>query len=920
MAGGSAAIEFRVLGAVEAFRDGAPVPLGGPRQRALLALLLIEPRRRIASERLADELWQGNPPSGAATLQSYVSRLRSALAEDVTIASVAGGYTIDVEPERVDAKRFERLVDEARAAVSRGTPRRAAERFHAALAHWRGEPFAALPEVAALQAEGRRLEALRIEAFEELIEAELQLGRDAELVDEIEALVAEHPYRERLWRQLMLALYRAERQADALAAYRRARRLLDEELGVEPSEELRALEQAILRHEVPTVPKIEERHNLPAALTSFVGRDRELVDIEHLLGETRLLTLTGVGGVGKTRLALEVAHRGLPDFADGVYFVDFSALADSDLVPQHVAAALGVREHGDVEMAEMLVGRLREAQLLLVLDNCEHLREPVAELAHGLLRAAARVRVLATSREPLGAPGELDHPVPPMDPSEGAQLFLARARAARPGLSEDERALTSATRICEMLDGLPLALELAAVRAKALSLEEIAARLADRFRFLVSWRRLAPARHRTLREAMDWSYELLSEDEGAAFARLSVFAGGFTLDAVAAVCLNGDDERALDLIERLVQASLVVAEEGEGETRYRLLETVREYAAHRLEEGGIATATKDAHVRFFCDLADSAALRGPDQGQWLARLDADLDNLRAAIDTAAATGDPESELRLVGSLGRYWWIRGLLTEGRTRIAAALARGSGLPVSLRANPLHRAAGLAYAQDDYERARPLAIEALEAARASGDIQAEMAANTVLGATAMEQQDYAAARRHFSESLSLAERHGLGEDEMTGEMNLGIAAVYSGDAREALQILGAILVAARQAQSPEAMGLALLHLGLAAYQLGDDEAARASWEETREVLAGYGFPQHVAHALQGLAAVDARAGSHVSAARLLGWADLSLGGAGASAHDAFGSRVAVYAEAEARKHLGDDAFRAAWEEGRQQEAARL
>jgi len=339
---------------------------------------------------------------------------------------------------------------------------------------------------------------------------------------------------------------------------------------------------------------------------------------------------------------------------------------------------------------------------------------------------------------------------------------------------------------------------------------------------------------------------------------------------------------------------------------------VRRYAVERLEEIGRATEATRSHLAYYTELVGAAELRGPAIAEGLHRLDAEIDNIRAALDAAAALGDPEVELRLVGSLGRYWWIRGLLTEGRARIDAALARGSGLPASLRANALHRAAGLAYAQDDYESARSMAMKALEAARASGDVYAEISAHTVIGGVAMEQEDFTAAQEHHSASLALAEEHGLADDVRTAKVNLGIVAVYSGDSRGAVQILGEILEAARGANNLELTSFVQLHLGLAAYELGDDEAARASWDEARVGFVRLDFPQHIGHALQGLAALDARAGQHASAARLLGTAAGALGRAGALAGDAFGSRVAVRAEAEARAQLGDDAFTAAFEEG--------
>jgi DNA-binding SARP family transcriptional activator len=443
-------LEFRVLGPVEAVRNETRLALGGPRPRALLALLLLEPGRAVPADRLTEELWQGKLPSGRSTLPSYVSRLRAVLGDETPITSSASSYALEVSPEQVDLARFERLVGEGQDALVRDASTRAAERFEKALSLWRGRPFGDLANEGMLRQEAERLEELRVAALEGRIQAELQLGKSAELVEELEALVQEHPYRERLWAQLMLALYRSGRQAYALAAYHRARAILDEQLGLEPSEELRQLEQAILRQEVPEARPPEERHNLPAPLTSFVGRKVELEELQQLLSEARLVTLTGVGGTGKTRLALEAARRALVDFPDGVYFADLAPVGEQALVARQVAEVLDVREQGDVPLEQLIAERLREQETLLLLDNCEHLREVCAELGRRLLATCPKLRILATSRELLGAPGEVDYPVPPlalpsadapMDEvrtSEAVELFLVRAREARRHLQEDE--------------------------------------------------------------------------------------------------------------------------------------------------------------------------------------------------------------------------------------------------------------------------------------------------------------------------------------------------------------------------------------------------------------------------------------------------------------------------------------------------
>jgi predicted ATPase/DNA-binding SARP family transcriptional activator len=922
-------IEFRVLGPIEVVRDGNLVGLGGPRQRVLLALLLVSAPRPVPIDRLADELWHGEPPDGASTtMRAYVSKLRTVLGGDAPITSSNAGYALDVEGDHVDATRFERLAIEGREALERGGTRRAAMRLRRALELWRGHPFAGVSDEGALRMEAQRLEDLRLSAFEDRIEADLALGRDAELVDELEGLVRDHPYRERLWRQLMLALYRAERQTDALAAYRRARALLDEELGLEPGEELQRLEQAILRHEVPAARPPEERHNLPAPVSSFVGRETELADIDRLLTTGRLLTLSGVGGVGKTRLALEAARRAIGESPDGVFLVDLSALTEPVLVARQVATALDIREQPDAPLAEQLLARLRDADLLIVLDNCEHMREVCAELCGRLLGSCPRLRVLATSRAALGVPGEVDYPVPPLpvpspaaDPdelhaSEAVRLFLARASDVQPRRSETPEAFATAARICRDLDGLPLAIELAAARAKAFSFEEIARRLDDRFQFLVSWRRLAPARHRTLRAAMDWSYELLSDDERALLDRLSVFAGGVTLAAAAAVCLDGLDARAVDLVGRLVEASLIVPEERDGETRYRLLETVRQYAAERLESRGETAAVRRRHADQFLTLAESVQTRGAGQSQGLTQIDADLDNIRAALEFAVASGDADKELRLVAALWPYWHVRGHLAEGRDRLEAAIARENAAASGAYTRAAFGAGILAWSIGDYSRTRAIAKELLKAAKATASRSDEHAAYKLLSHVALRERKFAAAERYSKRTLELARRFDSDHDVSTAQLNLAVVYLDWGKTEAAIPMLEDVLAYNQRNGIVEGAGFALLNLGEADYHLGDYARARARFEEARKAFASVGFKAHVGHALTGLAGVQASSGHHEEAARLLGRADALLAEVGTSKDD-FDPTLAAKVEAEARAHLGEDGFVAAYEHGRRSES---
>jgi predicted ATPase/DNA-binding SARP family transcriptional activator len=920
-------IEFRVLGAVEAVRDGSTLALGGPRQRALLALLLLEPGQPVSGDRLVEELWYGNPPAGASTtLRSYVSRLRRVLGPEVPIVGHASGYALEVPPELIDRNRFERLARGGAEALGRRTPRRAAERFREALSLWGGRPFAELSDEGALRAEADRLEDLRLNVVEQRIEAELELGESSELVEELEALVREHRLREPYWRQLMLALYRAGRQADALDTYRRARNVLREEVGLEPSEELKRLEQAILRQEVERVQPPEERHNLPAPTTSFLGRETELAEVAGFLREARLVTLTGLGGAGKTRLALELARRALPDFRDGVFLCDFAPLREPELVTRRVSSVLGVQEQAGVETQALLVRQLRRSELLLVLDNCEHLLETSAELAQRLLAGCERVRILATSRASLGLPGEVDYSVPPLSlpppeaslaelqRSEAVALFLARASEARPKLEQDADSVLTAAKICADLEGLPLAIELAAARVKALTLQDIAERLTDRFRFLTSWRRLTDARHRTLGEAMDWSYELLSKEEQVLLDRLSVFSGTFDLEAVAGVCLEGDEERALELVERLVDASLVGAGPERGATRYRLLETVRQYGAGRLGERGESEAVHRRHLEHYTRFAEDCWWMMPqDRQKWVQELQPDYDNLRAALAWSRDARKDEYLGRLVAVIWQLWWVRGDLTEGREWLDLALERGPHAD-RVKARILEGAAGLAWAQGDFDRAADYAQTGLNAFEELEEPIGRIGCQTILGHVAMTRRDFREAERRFAHTRELGAQLGAehrGDLHVAlADMNLGSVAHTQGDLDRAADLYRSARAVHNAEGDRGGAALCDLFLGLAAVEAGRFEDAEASLGEAFPVFQEMGFLQYVAHCLDGIAGVAQARGKSEEAARLLGAAEGFRERTGNPA-PLEGARERTIAEA--KRELGEEAFEAAYEQGR-------
>lgn len=873
------ACEFRVLGPVEVVRAGQSVPLGGRRQILLLALLLIEPGRTISSDRLIDELWQGEPPEGAeGTLRVYVSRLRSALGENILFAR-RPGYVLDIATEALDASRFERHLREGRDGLARGAAGFAADRLAAALELWHGPAFADVRDGGAVADEARRLDELRLVAIEERNDAELSLGRHASLVAELERLVAEHPHRERLWRQLVLALYHSQRQVEALAAYRRARMLLTEEFGIDPSEELQALEVAVLRQDIAPVPTAVEHHNLPAPLTSFIGREQELDDIAELLRTHRLVTLTGLGGTGKTRLALEAATRQIGAWTGGVWLIDLTVHADPRTMASAVASVLGVRERPDMSALNGLIEHLRNEELLILLDNCEHVASACGELAHEVLRACPSVRVLATSRIPLGTPGEVDYGVDPLPtPTDdlpanevarfaSVRLFLERGRALRRDLAGTPPDMTTVARICRELDGLPLAIELAAAHAKALSVDDIASRLDNRFRFLRSWRRLAAPRHQTLRATIDSSYELLEADERELLAGLSVFAGGFTLDSVAAICAHGDLVRAEELVSKLVESSLVVAGTQHGATRYRLLETIREYAAGRLDSPGRRDELHRSHAAHFLDLVENAPIEDPvGKIEALALRDRERDNLDAAIRWTVATGS-DLAVPLASALWRYWQIRGHRRQGLDWLEQALAVPASLPLPARADALAGAALIARLLGEFARAEHFAREGIALGRAVGPPVALTLSLNVLTTLAARAGDFDQAREHCDESVTVARAAGDVRLEAIALFILAEGLLHGGRHADVRDIGDRALGLARTSGDQEVIAIVLARLGIAAVHEHRLDEATGHLTEAVEHARALGFPDIAAWCCDGLALVAAELGDVVRAARLLG-----------------------------------------------------
>ncbi|MFC5749614.1 BTAD domain-containing putative transcriptional regulator [Actinomadura rugatobispora] len=720
-------MRFGVLGPLAVWTDdGRPVHVPEPKVRALLADLLVARGRPVPSDRLVDDLWGERPPRNpTGTLQARISQLRAVLdgAEPGARALVAfrpPGYAL--EASDVDAARFEELTVRAGKAADPGLR---ASLLVEALDLWRGEAFADVADAAFARAAITDLEERRLAALEDLAWTRLELGEHALAASELAGPVAHHPLRERLRAAYMKALYLAGRQGEALAAYQDLRERLAEELGVDPGPEAAALHQAILLRDPALAPRpatvpeaaAPSRTNLPEPLSDLVGRDEAIKEARDALATSRLVTLTGPGGVGKTRLALAVAaDPGGPPFPDGVWLAELAAVpaaGSAGVLGDAVAGVLGLRDDSlPGDPVERLAEALRGRRMLLVLDNCEHVIGPAAELAVRLLASAPGLRVLATGREPLGIEGERLLAVPPLEHAGAVELFTARAAAAAPGFTVDDPAAVAM--ICRRLDGIPLALELAATRVRALGVRELAGRLDDRFRVLSSGRRDAPARQRTLRAVIDWSWELLDGPERLVLRRLAVHADGCALEAAERICAEPGVD-VLDVLARLVDRSLVtVVRDGSGGTRYRLLESVAAYGLERLEEAGEGDAVRRRHARHYAGLAGrgTAGLRGPDQRQWLGRLDREGANLRAALDRAAGAGDADLALALVNGLAWYWYLRGRFGEATRSLDAALAvPGPADPVA-RAEAVAWRAGMVMASGDGDDSERLRLEALRA----------------------------------------------------------------------------------------------------------------------------------------------------------------------------------------------------------------
>jgi predicted ATPase/DNA-binding SARP family transcriptional activator len=841
--------EFRLLGPIAALADGRALALGAPKQRALLATLLLQPGEVVSRDRLVDSVWGEDPPASAQqSLQVYVHGLRRALGAE-RIETHGAGYRLRVHEGELDLQRFDRLAARGRAALDAGRAAEALDTLESALALWSGSPLADLADEPIGRREIPRLEDARLHAIELRNDAQLAVGASDELVGGLNALIAEHPYRERLHAQLVLALYRAGRQKDALDAYRAAQRTLVDELGIDPGPELQSLEQRILNQDetLLSAPQAATVVSLPSPSTPLLGRHLEVVAVDALLGreDVRLVTLTGPGGSGKTRLALAAAAELARVPSQEVVFVDLSAIRDAALLPSEIARRLEVEEE-DGSIEDEVVHNVRPRRLLLVLDNLEQLLPDVTYLSR-LLADAPGVRILATSRAPLRLGGEHEYPVPSLQLADAVELFVARAAAVDPSFTSED----GIEEICVRLDGLPLAIELAAAQTRIMSVEQIVERLGGVLDLLTGGARDLPERQQTLRATLDWSYELTEPAERALLGRLAVFAGSF--DGAAAEAVGGN----LGTVAALVEKNLVRRRE---DGRFALLETIREYALAQLDAAEVEAARREQALHFL-ELAERVGLETPEQ------LVEDLENVRAALDWSAARGEIEIEVRLAVALRQFWVIRGGLNEARRRYGDVIARSATADPVLHARALVHGAIFPYRQGAFAEARAQWQEALAIFRSVNDTAEVGRCLAELASVEIVDGDLDRAIELYEEAVDIFRASGQDNRLAMCLANLGAIASMKGDLEGSAAYTEQGIALQRAHVDRDGLGISLHNLARTRLQLGEVDEARRLFAESAAIAEDMGYRELIAYCLGSASELVYAGGETERAAQCLG-----------------------------------------------------
>ena len=956
-------MRFEVLGPLQVTDGAQRLPLGGSKQRKLLALLLAADNEAISVDRLVDEMWGDEPPPSAVHLvQVYVSRLRGLLAADGApqIRRDGAGYVFKVAGTDLDSAQLERSV--ADAVASRPTePAAAASKLAEAIGWYRGRPFAELAdESPLLQAEAQRLEELYLRGRELLADLRFDLGLHSGLVPDMEDLTENYPFREVFWGQLMLALYRSGRQAEALRVYSRLRHQLGEELGIEPTPALRDLEDRILLQdpellwEAPPPPS-----NLPARLTSFVGRSVEIAALSKLLETSRLVTLSGPGGIGKTRLAIEGAEQFVFRFPDGVWWIDLAPISDPELVAVEVASALGVAPQPGRLVADSIAGALARRELLLVLDNCEHVVESAAALIAHLLREAPRLRCLVTSRRPLRISGEALMVVPPLAIpavevelladvrlADSVRLLVDRASSVDPAFDLADANAGAIVDICRRLDGVPLAIEMAAARTNVMSPAEIADSLGNRFALLVNPARDVDRRQATLAATLDWSYELLDEVAQRVFDRLAVFAGAFGIDDVASVAIESNDSSAaLEAITGLVENSMCSRVSTDpARMQYRLLETPRAYGIRKLAERGELDEAREAHAAHFLELIATASefLGTPELAPFIDRLQQSYEDVQRSLEWSLANHSRARTLATAPVLFRYWLRTGDAPGAGRWGSQMLQNSADVPDSLRAGALLCVGFANTILGDPAESIRCSTEACRIYREAGDSQALVTALFGHAQSFIQVGDLGSAAATCAEALELCDELGDSFGRADHLASLGLINLFIGDldvartyAEEALPIhrrlrdraglvvmnalpaialkQGDLLAAERAAADlvADAAGTAweasaMSQLGEALLAKGDHDGAATVTRRAIVKASASGLGNWFRIALRNLAQICARSGKPETAARL----------AGASHRDIpnFGLDPVIYGEIESlvAAAIGEERYTTLHDEG--------